>query len=90
MRRVIFLVACLIYCAACAASPRYQLQQTKAGLQETVTSAEQSYQALYRENKAGRVTASSMILIDTLYESWRKTQQLLVDAVRAGAIKMKE
>jgi hypothetical protein len=31
-----------------------------------------------------------MFLIDTLYESWRDTQQLLVDAVRAGAISLKE
>jgi hypothetical protein len=77
-------LTCLLLCAACAT--HHQIPQTEHQLQRTVTTAESAYMALYTEHKANRLTPSAMANVDVLYASWRRTQALLIDAVRAGAI----
>lgn len=81
-----FAFACLMLCAACVA--RYQIPATEQQLQGTVMTAEQSYRLLYLEHKASRVNKAAMVHVDKLYEAWRSTNQMLIDAVRAGAVQM--
>jgi hypothetical protein len=89
MKRWTLLVLTLLLCAACAA-PRYQMPQTAADLEGTVSRAEQAYTKLYQEYRAGRLSKDALTQGDALYEAWRTTQDLLMDAVKAGAIRLKK
>jgi hypothetical protein len=76
----------LLLCVACAAGTRYHLPATSAGLQTQASTAEASYQMLYKSFKMGDISKASMAHVDILYESWRQTNQFLIDAVQAGAL----
>jgi starvation-inducible outer membrane lipoprotein len=86
MSRTMLMLSCLLLCSACITTPRYQLPRTEPQLQQTVKTAEQAYLALYQDAQAGRLTVPALVQVDRLYEAWRMTQELLIDAIRAGAI----
>jgi hypothetical protein len=84
--RVLILSLCCVFLFVGCASHRYQLPQTESQLQSTVQTVEQAYLTLYRDAQAGRLTVPALVQVDRLYEAWRTTQELLIDAIRAGAI----
>jgi hypothetical protein len=85
-RLAVLALTCLVLCMACAT--RHQIPATERQLQGTVTAAEQAYKALYAEHKAGQLTKAAMTRVNELYNAWRSTNQMLIDAVRARAVEV--
>lgn len=84
MRWVGLFLACLLLCTACAT--QHQLPQTERQLQGNVIVAEDAYMSLYTEHKANRFSKTAMTQVNTLYNAWRNTHGMLIDAVRSGVI----
>ena len=78
-------LVCVALCLSCA-GPRYQSPQSAQQFEHTVTTTEQAYKALYTEHTAQRLSKTAMVRVDEIYQAWRHTQGLLIDAVRAGAV----